>query len=402
MSTAEEIIVVGGGFAGVSAARDLSHLGYRVRLLEARGRLGGRTHVRRFEGTDVDIELGGAWFMGEDQRFVHREVTRYGLSYKHDAPLETFGHLVGGERIETPFPLKWEDAVDFERFALHTLKAASIIDPAVPANVQPLKAFDTTWEDYIAPLGLSPALRDLIDAWALHTVGGRATEDGSAISVLWMSAMFGHSLVRWHTMVDKKIDGGTRALVDAIIGDSNADVRLDTPVVEVEQDGTRVHVTTAEGEVLTAAGAVIATPVNCWPDITFSPALSDDKIQGAALRPGCSAVKLLALVEDAPAGFMGYGSIDAGHGVTVVFGQGEVDGAQLLTSRARSGGAMALTALGSIRSNRSGSEGGLGLYPGSPCHRDRRRGLARRAVLQGCAWGLSHRPDGVPRRYAQA
>ena len=182
------------------------------------------------------------------------------------------------------------------------LKAASIINPAVPVDLQPVKAFDVSWEEFVGPLGLSPALRDLVDAWATDACGGRATEDASAVTVLWIAALFGHSLVRWHTFIDQQLEGGTRALLDSIIGDSDADVRLETPVQRVEQDGNRVHVTTAEGEILTATGAVIAIPVNCWPNVDFSPMLTDDKLQGAALRPGSRGVKLWALVEDAPRG----------------------------------------------------------------------------------------------------
>src|SRR4051794_24350636 len=218
MSEVEEIVVIGGGFAGVTAARDLTQLGYRVRVLEARSRLGGRTHRRPFAGTDVDVELGGAWFAGELQRFAHREITRYGLKYKPDPPVTTYGHLLGGQRHEAPFPVTWDDGVDFERFAFHLLKAASTVDPAVPVDLQPLKAFDMTWEEFVAPLGLSPALRDLIDAWGLDACGGRATEDSSAITHLWHTAQFGHSLVRWHTFIDQQLEGGTRALLDAIIG----------------------------------------------------------------------------------------------------------------------------------------------------------------------------------------
>ena len=38
-----DVIVLGGGFAGVTAARDCSKNGYRTVLLEGRNRLGGRT-----------------------------------------------------------------------------------------------------------------------------------------------------------------------------------------------------------------------------------------------------------------------------------------------------------------------------------------------------------------------
>jgi monoamine oxidase len=327
----KEIVVIGGGFAGVTAARDLSHLGYKVVLLEARERLGGRTHVRPFAGTDYDIEMGGAWFSGERERFTYREVTRYRLAYKHDPPVYNFGHLLGGERVEAAFPVATEDLVDFERGALRLLRAAMTLDPHVPIDLQPTKSFDITWDEFIDPLNLSPRLRDLFDAWGRQSSGGFGSDaPTSLLTQLWLTAAYGHSLVGWATMLDQKLEGGTRALVNAIIGDSNVDVRLATPVKRVEQDGSRVRVETADGDAYTAAGAVFATPPNTWVDVEFSPSLSSAKIQGASLRPQVPSVKLWALVEDAPPGFMGYGNLDQGQGLTILNCQGEIDGAQLL------------------------------------------------------------------------
>jgi monoamine oxidase len=327
----KKIIVVGGGFAGVTAARDLSHLGYQVVLLEARDRLGGRTFIRPFAETDYEIEMGGAWFSGERERFTFREVTRYGLEYKHDPPVYNYAHLLGGERVEASFPVAREDLVDFERGALHILRAALTIDPRVPIDLQPTKSFDITWDDFIDPLNLSPRLRDLFDAWGRQSSGGGGSDaPTSTLTQLALTAAYGHSLVGWATMLDKKLEGGTRALLNAMIGDSNVDVRFGTPVRRIEQDGSRVRVEADDGEAFTAGGAVFATPPNTWLDVEFSPSLSAAKIQGASLRPQVPSVKLWALVEDAPPGFMGYGNLDQGHGVTVLNGQGEIDGAQLL------------------------------------------------------------------------
>ena len=41
--TTVDVVVIGGGFAGVTAARDLQKRGFKVLVLEARDRLGGRT-----------------------------------------------------------------------------------------------------------------------------------------------------------------------------------------------------------------------------------------------------------------------------------------------------------------------------------------------------------------------
>ena len=45
-----DVIVIGGGFAGVTAARELRQAGLSVLILEARNRLGGRTFTVKRDG----------------------------------------------------------------------------------------------------------------------------------------------------------------------------------------------------------------------------------------------------------------------------------------------------------------------------------------------------------------
>ncbi len=54
-----DVIVVGGGFAGVTAAREAALRGRSVLLLEGRERLGGRTWTAEWHGHAT--EYGGAW-----------------------------------------------------------------------------------------------------------------------------------------------------------------------------------------------------------------------------------------------------------------------------------------------------------------------------------------------------
>jgi monoamine oxidase len=56
-----EVVIVGGGFAGVVAARELSRAGREVVLLEGRDRLGGRTWSKADALPGRTLELGGAW-----------------------------------------------------------------------------------------------------------------------------------------------------------------------------------------------------------------------------------------------------------------------------------------------------------------------------------------------------
>ena len=54
-----DVVVVGAGFAGLTAARELSLRGHSVVVLEARHRIGGRTWTTERLGRT--LELGGTW-----------------------------------------------------------------------------------------------------------------------------------------------------------------------------------------------------------------------------------------------------------------------------------------------------------------------------------------------------
>src|ERR1700754_44519 len=62
-----DVVVVGAGFAGLSAARDLVRLGRDVVVLEGRDRVGGRSSTTTIAGVPVDL---GGTFVGPTQAAV--------------------------------------------------------------------------------------------------------------------------------------------------------------------------------------------------------------------------------------------------------------------------------------------------------------------------------------------
>lgn len=60
-----DIVVIGGGIAGVAAASQLSAQGHQVVMLEARSRLGGRINTDR--SFAMPIDLGASWIHGPSQ-----------------------------------------------------------------------------------------------------------------------------------------------------------------------------------------------------------------------------------------------------------------------------------------------------------------------------------------------
>jgi len=59
-----DVLVVGGGAAGLAASDELARAGLRVALLEARDRLGGRVETVRDRRAGLTIELGAEFVHG--------------------------------------------------------------------------------------------------------------------------------------------------------------------------------------------------------------------------------------------------------------------------------------------------------------------------------------------------
>ena len=93
-----DVVVIGGGLAGITAARDLQQRGLRTVVIEANDRLGGRTYTIEDEG--CTIELGGTWIHWT-QPFIWAEKERYGLEIE-ETPGCVAEHIVihRGDRIE--------------------------------------------------------------------------------------------------------------------------------------------------------------------------------------------------------------------------------------------------------------------------------------------------------------
>jgi monoamine oxidase len=77
MSTNFDYIVVGAGYAGLTATRELLKVGKSVKLLEARERVGGRVYTQQFDGFYLD--MGGTW-VGPTQDKIYGLIREFGIS----------------------------------------------------------------------------------------------------------------------------------------------------------------------------------------------------------------------------------------------------------------------------------------------------------------------------------
>ena len=130
------MLIVGGGFAGVSAARRLIELGYKVTLVEARDRLGGRVHSMR-------VPIAAAAASGAEVAVERRDGAVVGAT-PHVATVELGAAVLMGVQGGNPLgALCTKHGLRMHRLEatcpLHDVDG-SLLDPAIDAHVEPRRA----------------------------------------------------------------------------------------------------------------------------------------------------------------------------------------------------------------------------------------------------------------------
>jgi pseudooxynicotine oxidase len=289
-----DVAVVGGGFAGVTAARECALHGRRVVLLEARDRLGGRTWSADWDGWQV--EYGGAWVHWH-QPHTFSEITRAGLSTTLGPDAQRAHWHVGAERHVGTLAERdaiaqrgWDQFVDGVREALPA--------PHAPLHaIDKLAAFDRlSIAQRVEQLTLSEEERDVLCA-ELESLAHAPLTEAGAVSVLRWHALSGYSLaLTQETGGRVTIDAGTGALLAAIADGAPFDRRVDCPVAAVATGPDGVALTTRDGVAIRACIAIVAVPLNALGAIAFDPELPEDKRAAIALGQASRGIKIMLRV----------------------------------------------------------------------------------------------------------
>ncbi len=272
------VVVVGGGLAGLVAARDLAIAGVEVTVIEAGDRLGGKVWsspvgerlvdagpdsflVRRPEAVELVTELGladqlthpispvGAYLWRDGQ--IHTLPPRSWLGVPTDPDALAASGLVSDEAVASVHnepdrpaaPLEADCSVgSYFRDRLGDEITDRLIDPLIGG----VNASDV---DHLSLRAGAPQL------WDIARRGGSLTEQlrsrlddmGPGLGATKPAAVFG------------SIDGGLHLLIDALSETlRNCRIDLGRPVAAVSNDA----VTTVDGETITADGVVLTTPAN--------------------------------------------------------------------------------------------------------------------------------------------
>jgi monoamine oxidase len=295
-----DVVVIGAGFAGIAAARDLREAGRRVLVLEARDRIGGRTWYREIPETGVWAEFGGMFFSRATQPHLARETERYRIAVTPAGEPGSVSWIHGDRRREGPDEIARMQAT-LESSGLSGALAAT--KRAFEAGGRSsLSAFDVPVAEFVDGLGADPEAGDYLRSFMV-SMGGSSIERCSALPLLWDMVELDYTPADVFVDVGELFADGTRSLIDAMAG--GLDVRFGSVVTSVTRDDDGVTITLADGATLRAPAAVVALPLNLWADVTFDPPLAEPKRRAAATGHVGEVSKVIAIVEGAPESYLG-------------------------------------------------------------------------------------------------
>ncbi|MBB6627575.1 FAD-dependent oxidoreductase [Nocardioides sp. KIGAM211] len=306
MAEAEyDAIVIGAGFSGLVAARDLSEQGHTVLVLEGRDRLGGRTWYRNFSDTAKQVEMGGGWVSTRWMPTVELEAERYGVEFVDQTDSQHFVWATGGEkRAFSPIPPHEFGAATHAIHAIH--EAMKLVPRGMVAEGEDYSALDVPVSEWPPFVELPLATKEFVHMWAAM-YSGSSEDDVSLLHFLTMFGQFGDDIAGLHFGLAQRFAHGTKSLVDRIAGSIDGEIRLATPVRRIAQreDGS-VTVETDDGSV-SAQRVVCTVPINSLHRIEFSPELPPLAAGKVAKGTNSKSIKLWAQCRNVPNGFLGMG-----------------------------------------------------------------------------------------------
>ena len=303
-----DVIIIGGGFAGCTAARELGLKGRKCLILEAHTYLGGRTTTGDFGGHQT--EFGGTWIHWS-QPFVFAEVTRYGLGLSESpgAFPETAAWMWGNE-VRTDKALVHYQMIEAGCAAMcdvDGMQGRSVFPrPHEPFfTKEPAKYDGLSMVDRLKQIDISPEQAGILNAFATINCHNDPAQGGMVDLLKWYALGDFNFGLLFDKLGHYKIREGTAALIQALVADGKPDVKLATAVTKVEHDAQGVTATTDTGEVYRARAAIVTIPMNVLKDVEFTPALASGKIDASREGMSCRGSKFYFKINKNVGNFIG-------------------------------------------------------------------------------------------------
>ena len=272
-----DVIVVGAGFAGLTAARELSRQGCEVLVLEGRDRVGGRSLTGSVGGFPADM---GGTFVGPTQDALLALAADLGIPTTpthHDG--RNVIHWRGRRRSYrgTIPKLSLPGLLDIARLRWHFNAIARNVPLASPWSARRARELDgLSLGGWLRSVRASASSHDLLAIMARVTWGCEPDD----VSMLH-AARYTHAAGGLDRLLDvdngaqqDRFPGGTQQIATALAVELGPRVVLNAPVRRIERHGSGVTVET-DTDRADAGFVIVAVPPAHRASIEFDPPLPD-------------------------------------------------------------------------------------------------------------------------------
>jgi putrescine oxidase len=282
-----DVVIIGAGATGLTAAVRLQQAGYSVIVLEARDRVGGRLWTNEIEGQM--FELGGQW-VSPDQTALLETLDQLGLG-TYDRYREGDSIYIGADGQARRFtgdifPASQHTQDEIERMIALLDVLVAETDPAAPWKHPRASEYDhISFKAWLEQQSDDDEARQNIALYIADAMLTKPAHSFSLLQALLMAASAGSfsHLVEADFILDKRVIGGLQQVPIKLSEQlAPGDVRLQQPVRRIRWSAASLPAEAVDGElvevstdelIVVARRVIVAVPPNLYNRIEFAPNL---------------------------------------------------------------------------------------------------------------------------------